>query len=377
MSDFGDDEPEQKRATRRKKIPFTKRRKHPVTTKKHIDATDLAYFDSLTDDVLIKLMCDMDIDTLFTISSLNKRVNAIFRSPWFFRRCMSRHLSPKQRMAALVRGHNTVFKHITEDENSKDLDIYEMTADGVTIDGVQYSVKWSMNMHNYAYYMSEYYEREDEEEYGTPPKREPERLAWFKATFAGKADYAYGKATFQFPEDLNETVFVREHVRDVLLYFTMKFSRYMLDSDAQLSDGDDDLWNIEVIIRPFGITIEREARDGKKAVDLIEKTMKADDDARKKKIEGMLKGMRTAEEEKESSAYTSKLIDYSVRQLKADLNRMRTNPRQIDDPRLSKMCDATVEEARELLEKIRLGARDEATIDSIKRVHSRLLECIE
>lgn len=104
---------------RRKKVPFTKRRKHPILA-------NPSSLDNLPYEALEKVMCKLDITTLFEAAALNKRVNAIFRSPYFFRRCIAPYLSPHQRTGALVKGHNTVFKHDTDLND----DFYSMKTDG-------------------------------------------------------------------------------------------------------------------------------------------------------------------------------------------------------------------------------------------------------
>lgn len=357
MSDL----PERRRTRSSRGKPLTKRRKHPIIANQ-------ASLNDLTDDILIKLMCTLDIDTLFILSSVNKRVNGIFRSPWFFRQCIENRISPAQSRAALVRGHKIDFKHVKEG----DVEYYMMTAEGETIDGVKYTVEWSVGVHEYADDLYDNYDpEEDAENYGNPPEDDNERFQWFRAQFDGVQDRVRGDVVFEFPQESRGVNFVRDRVKDILTYFAVKFVEYLATSDANIrTGGAEDSWYFGVEVRPFGIDIAAEGYDGKSTIKSVYEQMEPEH-VEKKKTE-------SPKREKGPRSSVSSNIAYSAREVELALNQVETNPRESDDPRLEKMCKNTVEEARKLLESIRLGeSNDESTIDSLNRVHSRLLECIE
>lgn len=347
MSDIRGDE-------RMRGKPLTMRRKHPIIQSP-------ASLNNLSDDVLIQLMCSLDIDTILKVSSINKRVNAIFRSPWFFRQCVAPKLSIKQRRAAIVSGHKLYIRHDYDE-------LYAMYAEGITIDGVEYKVDWSMDPHAYADNMNIDYENEGSMDYGKPPEDVRERSMWFRAHYDGDENILKGVAEFTFPQGMNGVGFVRERVEDVLTYFTQKFMDFLKGSNVDLRDGQD-FWQIKVGIRPFGMQIDVSSVDWES---VIEEVVEAMDKKHKSKVKKVI----TPKEG--PSAYFTAHIGFAVGELERTLVQVETNPRESDDRKLKDMCETYVEEARELLEKVRLGeANDESTIDHLNKINTRLLECIE
>lgn len=357
MSDLGGDE----RRRGRKKVPFTKRRKHPV-----ID--NPASLNGLSDEVLAKLMCTLDIKTLFKIAALNKRVNAIFRTPWFFKQCIAPYLSSMQRIAALVKGHSITFNHDTKNN----LDVHTMHANGVTVDGVIYDVEWAIDVHGYADSLYDDYTPDDADDYdGNVPVDDDERLQWFREEFDGGEDHVQGAAVFDFPSELKEVKFVRERVRDILSYFTRKFSKYIVDEGATGAGeggGGEDQWYIKVEVRPFKVLVTADTVSGDAVGESVSKEME-------RTYKSKLKEERQSPEmqKKGPSAYLKTHISYTSKELERTLEQVQRYPRERSDMK----CKTAVEEARELLEQVRSGTYDEETLDKINSTNARLLECIE
>lgn len=358
MSDLGDDVPN----GRRKKMPFTKRRKHAIIS-------NPSSLNMLTDDALIKLMCTMDIKTLFDVSAVSRRMNDIFRSTWFFDKCVAPKLSPKQRVAALVRSLATEFHHVTENTE----DQYLMESKGKTVDGVLCDIAMWIDMNETADVEYDNYDSGDDSgQYeGAVPKDRTERLRWFRGRFTNEREFPHGLITFDFPPELSEPKFVRERVRDILAHFLSLFVRYLRITGVPITDdaSSGESWHFEVEVDPFGVHADVFRYSVKSVIDAVDKVIAS-------KYQEIPKEERQSP--KKPSSYVATHIAYATKQLQHTMNLVETDPRQSEDPRLGKMCEATMEDARELLEKVRIGETDdEAAIDKLNRIQSRLLECIE
>lgn len=246
------------------------------------------------------------------------------------------------------------------------------------MDGVRYNIEWFIDINHYADAMNDNYDPESDFEHygGDVPEDLDERMLWFRDHFGRKQDYVRGEATFDFPPELKEVKFVHERVKDILSYFTQKFSDYLSLKDAPLSRCGDDEWYVEVSIKPFDTYVTAASYDGKRAVEAVYNEMEISY-KHKHKEERHPSNSHSPTKETVPSAYLMKHISHASRELQHTLDKVDTSPREMDDGRFDEMCKAIVKEARELLQQVQSGAYDEETLDKLNRVNSRLLECIE
>src|SRR5688572_9053809 len=365
---------EDKHSGRRKKKrknkdnkPFTKRRKHAI-----IQNPDS--LDHLTEDALVKVMCKLDIKSLDILSRMNKRLNSIFKSPWFFRQCIEPYLSQKQLKKVLLKDSTFTFEHDTSDGES----LYKMKVKGRTIEGIEYELEWFFNPNEYADMLYDNYEPEDNEEVygGAVPKNKKKQKAWFRKEFEGEGDNGTGDFTITFPSDNDDYEHVYNRTEFFLRHFTKKFTRLLDQAQAPRGSSNHDSWYIEVYVEPFKIHFTTDAED---EVDLVKVASKE----LKQKLKNMYKKKHSPMEIEDKikqpivDDLIPKQVGFLASEVKSVLAEVESTSDMIGESSLKKSCKDYVEEARRLLEEINIEEkRDEEMIEKLNRVHGRLIMCL-